>query len=259
MQCNAYDLEHKVAIVTGASRGIGFATAELLLARGANVVISGRKQEALDSCLDRLSAYGKERVRAVMAHGGDENGIQRLVGTASDTFGHIDILVNNAATSAHYGKIMDAEISAWDKTFNVNVRGVFLLTKAVLKAGMEKTGGSIVNVVSVGGIMPVEGLSIYNVTKAALIHFTKQLALEIGPQGIRVNAVAPGLIKTKFAEVLWSNDESRDAYESSNPLRRIGEPQEIAEAIAFLSSPAASYVNGQVLTVDGGGGFLKGS
>ncbi|MBX3577412.1 MAG: SDR family oxidoreductase [Rhizobiaceae bacterium] len=250
------DLDGKVALVTGASRGIGLAAAKRLVENGARVVISSRRQEALDASAAEIDAGKTGNVRAIAAHGGSVDDIERLVDGATSAFGPIDILVNNAATSAHYGNTLDADMSAWDKTFDVNVRGAFVLTKAVLASGMADRRGAIVNVASVGGINPVTGLSVYNITKAALIHFTRQIALELGPKGIRVNAVAPGLIRTRFAEVLWKDDESRVRYESTNPLRRIGEPEEVADAIVFLASPAASYINGQTLVVDGGGGVL---
>jgi NAD(P)-dependent dehydrogenase (short-subunit alcohol dehydrogenase family) len=252
------DLDGKVALVTGASRGIGLAAAKMLLRNGARVVISSRKQAALDAVLAEFDQPGPDRVRAIAAHGGNAEDAQRLVAETTGAFGKIDILVNNAATSAHYGDTLDADIAAWDKTFEVNIRGAFLLTQAVVRGGMRDRGGAIVNVASVGGITPAVGLSVYNVTKAALLHFTRQIALENGRHKIRVNAVAPGLIRTRFAEVLWKDDVARTRYEASNPLGRIGEPEEVASAIVFLCSPDASYINGQVLVVDGGGGVVAG-
>ncbi|HEV3101488.1 MAG TPA: SDR family oxidoreductase, partial [Candidatus Dormibacteraeota bacterium] len=165
----------------------------------------------------------------------------------------IDILVNNAATNPYFGPVLDAELSAWDKTFEVNLRGIFILTKLVYAASMEKYGGAIVNVSSIGGIRPGLGLGVYNITKAGVIMLTRQLARELGGK-VRVNAVAPGLVKTRFAEALWSNEAILDRVISSNPMGRIGVPDEIAGAVVFLVSDAASYVNGEVLVIDGGGG-----
>jgi NAD(P)-dependent dehydrogenase (short-subunit alcohol dehydrogenase family) len=250
------DLAGKVALVTGASRGIGLATAKRLVEAGGSVVISARKQEDLDAAAAELNAHGPGRAIAIASHGGRVEDVDRLVAGAISEFGTIDILVNNAATSAHYGDLLDADVGAWDKTFEVNVRGPWLLTKSVVNAAMRERGGSIVNIASVGGIVPVRGLSVYDVTKAALLHFTRQLALEVGSLGIRVNAVAPGVIRTRFAEVLWKDEEIVGRLERTNPLGRIGEPEEVAEAIVFLASPASSYVNGHVLVVDGGSGQI---
>lgn len=250
--------DQKVALITGASRGIGLATAKLFVSGGARVVISSRKQGALDQALAQLGGISPGHAHAIMAHGGRPEDISRLVSETLSIFGRIDVLVNNAATSAHYGDTLDADVSAWDKTFDVNVRGTFLLIQSVVNAWMRQNGGAIVNIASVGGINPVRGLSVYNITKAALLHLTRQLALELGGYGIRVNAVAPGLIQTRFAEVLWKEDAARAAFEKSNPLGRVGQPEEVAEAIVFLASSAAAYINGQVVVVDGGGGDIGG-
>jgi NAD(P)-dependent dehydrogenase (short-subunit alcohol dehydrogenase family) len=166
---------------------------------------------------------------------------------------HIDILVNNAATNPYFGPVLGAELGAWDKTFEVNLRGLFILTKLVYEAWMETHGGSIVNVASIGGLRPGLGLGVYNVTKAGVIMLTRQLARELGGK-VRVNAVAPGLIKTRFAEALWSNEAILDRVLASNPMGRIGVPDEVAGVVAFLVSDAASYVNGEVIVIDGGGG-----
>jgi NAD(P)-dependent dehydrogenase (short-subunit alcohol dehydrogenase family) len=170
-----------------------------------------------------------------------------------ERFAHIDILVNNAATNPYFGPVLGAELSAWDKTFEVNLRGIFVLTKLVYEAWMETHGGTVVNVASIGGIRPGLGLGVYNITKAGVIMLTRQLAREVGGK-VRVNAVAPGLIKTRFAEALWGNEEILDRVLASNPMGRIGLPEEVASAVAFLASDAASYINGEVLVIDGGGG-----
>jgi NAD(P)-dependent dehydrogenase (short-subunit alcohol dehydrogenase family) len=167
--------------------------------------------------------------------------------------GRIDVLVNNAATNPYFGPLIDADLAAWDKTFEVNLRGLFLLTKLVWNAWMKEHGGCVVNVASVGGLRPGPGLGVYNITKAGVIMLTRQLARELGGK-VRVNAVAPGLIKTYFARALWENDEIRNRVLTSNPLGRLGNPDEVAAAVAFLASDAASYINGEVLVIDGGGG-----
>jgi NAD(P)-dependent dehydrogenase (short-subunit alcohol dehydrogenase family) len=246
--------EGRVALVTGASRGIGAAIAEKLAAGGAQVVLSSRKQEDLDAEAERINAEHPGRATAIAAHAGHPDELERLVNDTMRRCGRIDILVNNAATNPHFGAVLDADLGLWDKTFEVNLRGVFALTKAVVNAHMERSGGSIVNVASVGGITPAFGLGIYNVTKAGLIMLTKQLAKELGGRGIRVNAVAPGVVKTRFAQVLTDTPEIRDRVLERNPLKRFGTTQEVANAVAFLASDEASYITGEVLVIDGGGG-----
>jgi NAD(P)-dependent dehydrogenase (short-subunit alcohol dehydrogenase family) len=247
-----FDLDGRVALVTGGSRGIGSAIATALVEQGAHVVISSRKQADLDEEAERINAQYPEKATAIAAHAGRPEDLERLVGTVMERFSRIDILVNNAATNPSFGPTIEAELGAWDKTFEVNLRGVFILTKLVYKASMESHGGSIVNVASVGGLRPGFGLGVYNVTKAGVIMLTRQLALEIGGK-VRVNAVAPGLVKTRFAEALWGNEEILERVISSNPIGRIGLPDEIAGAVVFLASDAASYINGEVIVIDGGG------
>jgi dehydrogenase/reductase SDR family member 4 len=248
-----FDLDGRVALVTGASRGIGSAIANALAEQGAQVVLSSRKQVDLDEEAERINTKFPERAVGIAAHAGRPEELERLVDEVMLRFSRIDILVNNAATNPYFGPVLDAELSAWDKTFEVNLRGIFVLTKLVYKASMEKYGGAIVNVSSIGGIRPGLGLGVYNITKAGVIMLTRQLARELGGK-VRVNAVAPGLVKTRFAEALWSNEAILDRVISSNPMGRIGVPDEIAGAVVFLVSDAASYVNGEVLVIDGGGG-----
>jgi len=244
-----------VALVTGASRGIGSAIARALAEQGAHVVLSSRKQADLDVEAASINADFPDRAIAIAAHAGRPEDLEKLVKETIGRHGRIDILVNNAATNPYFGPVIDAELAVWDKTFEVNLRGVFTLTQLVYRASMEKNGGSIVNVASVGGLRPGPGLGVYNVTKAGVIMLTRQLALELGGK-VRVNAVAPGLIKTRFAEALWGNEEILKRVLDSHPMGRIGTPDEIAGAVAFLASDAASYINGAVIVLDGGGGAL---
>ena len=239
--------------MTGASRGIGSAIAEALAEHGAEVVLSSRKQADLDTEAERINGLYPERATAIAAHAGRPEDLQRLVEQVMQRFSRIDILVNNAGTNPYFGPVIGAELSAWDKTFEVNLRGYFILTKLVYAASMEERGGSIVNISSIGGLRPGIGLGVYNITKAGVIMLTRQLARELGPK-VRVNAVAPGLVKTRFAEALWGNPEVLDRVVSQNPMGRIGLPDEIASGVLFLASDAASYVNGEVLVIDGGGG-----
>ena len=248
-----FDLKGRVALVTGASRGIGSAISEALAEQGAQVVLSSRKQADLDDEAARINTRFPEQAVGIAAHAGRPEDLKRLVEEVMSRFSRIDILVNNAATNPYFGPVIGAELTAWDKTFEVNLRGIFILTKLVYEASMEEHGGAIVNVSSVGGLRPGLGLGIYNVTKAGVIMLTRQLARELGPK-VRVNAVAPGLVKTRFAQALWGNEAILDRIVSSNPLGRIGVPDEIAGAVVFLVSDAASYVNGEVLVIDGGGG-----
>ena len=247
------DLSGKVALVTGASRGIGSAIAEVLAEHGASVVLSSRKQADLDTEAERINAKHPQKATAIAAHAGRPEELEKLVQAVVERFSRIDILVNNAATNPYMGPVIGAELAAWDKTFEVNLRGVFILTKLVYEASMEAHGGAIVNVASIGGLRPGIGLGVYNVTKAGVIMLTRQLARELGGK-VRVNAVAPGVIKTRFAEALWGNEAILDRILASNPMGRVGVPEEVAAAVLFLASDAASYVNGEVLVIDGGGG-----
>jgi NAD(P)-dependent dehydrogenase (short-subunit alcohol dehydrogenase family) len=247
-----FQLNDRVAIVTGASRGLGSAIAEGLVEHGARVVLSSRKQQDLDQEADRINARWAGRAVAIAAHAGREADLESLVTRTMERFGRIDILVNNAGTNPYFGTTLDAEPAAWDKTFEVNLRGYFLLTRLVYHAWMEEHGGAVLNIASTGGIRPSVGLGVYGVTKAGVIMLTRQLAREIGGK-VRVNCIAPGLFKTRFAEALWGNPEILNRVLASNPMGRIGDPSEIAGAAVFLVSDAASYVNGQVLVIDGGG------
>ena len=247
-----FDLTDRVAIVTGGSRGIGEATAGALADQGARVVISSRKLEGLQAAADRITARHAGAVTPMVAHVGRVEDSERLVSQVMARFGRIDILVNNAGTNPHFGPILDVELSAWDKTFEVNLRGPLVLTKLVVDAWMRAHGGAIVNVASIAGLRPEFGLGPYGVTKAALIMLTRQLATELGPHRIRVNAVAPSIVKTEFAAALWGNEEIARRALERNPLGRFATADEVASTIAFLVSDAASYINGEVLPIDGG-------
>ena len=238
-----FDLSGRVALVTGASRGIGSAIAGTLAEHGAQVVLSSRKQADLDAEAERINTQYAERATPIAAHAGRPEDLERLVQQVMERFSRIDILVNNAGTNPYFGPVMGAELAAWDKTFEVNLKGYFWTAH----------GGAIVNISSIGGLRPGLGLGVYNITKAGVIMLTRQLARELGGN-VRVNAVAPGLIKTRFAEALWGNQEILDRVLAQNPMGRIGVPEEVAAAVLFLASDAASYVNGEVLVVDGGGG-----
>jgi NAD(P)-dependent dehydrogenase (short-subunit alcohol dehydrogenase family) len=247
-----FSLEGRVAIVTGASRGIGEAIAVRLAEAGAAVALSARKPEGLDAVARRIGAAGG-RALAVAAHMGKPGDVEALVGRTVSAFGRVDVLVNNAATNPYFGPLLGIEEGAWDKTFEVNVKGYFAATRAVVAhLRSRKEPGAVVNVASIVGLRAAPLQGAYGMTKAAVISMTRTLAQELGPEGIRVNAIAPGLVETRFAGTLVSNEELRDRFVSRTALGRHAQPDEIAGAALYLASDASGYVTGHVLVVDGG-------
>jgi NAD(P)-dependent dehydrogenase (short-subunit alcohol dehydrogenase family) len=242
--------ETRTAIVTGASRGIGRATAELFAAEGCNVVLTSRRQEALDEVAAALlEAYPKVEVLAHAAHAAEPDQAAACVDAAMARFGRIDVLVNNAGTNPYFGPMVDLDPVRAEKTVRLNQYGVVLWTQLVWRASMSEHGGSIVNVASVGGLLTEPGIGYYNATKAAVIHLTRQFAQELAPL-VRVNAVAPGVVRTQLARALWENYEQQ--LSQALPLGRIGEPADVAEVIGFLAGPKSSWITGQTLVIDGG-------
>jgi len=246
-----FDLKGKVAIITGASRGIGQAIAEAYAREGVKVVISSRKQDGLDSVAESIRASGGEAL-PVAAHNGNKAALQALAQAAVDAYGRIDILVNNAATNPHFGTLLDAEDSLWQKTIEVNIMGTVWLTQAVVPMMREQGGGKIINVASVNGLRPGAMQGIYSMTKAALINLTQTLAMELASDGIYVNAIAPGLIRTQFARVIWENEQIAEPIIARTPLKRVGEPRDLAGIALFLASSASDYATGQTFVIDGG-------
>ncbi|MHB1576499.1 MAG: SDR family NAD(P)-dependent oxidoreductase [Candidatus Dormibacteria bacterium] len=245
-------LSGRVALVTGGTRGIGLATARLLLRGGCSVAISARKPEELELARQDLAARPGGEVIAIPANAGSPDDCRRLIGEVMGAFSRLDILVNNAATNPHFGPLVGVEPWAWEKTFAVNLQGPLLLVREAHRAWMAEHGGRVVNVSSVGGSSPAPGLGVYNLTKAALNMLTRQLALELGPDGVLVNAVAPGVVRTDFARPLVENPAIQAATERHNPLGRFAEPEDVARVIYFLVSDPSSYVNGAVIPVDAG-------
>ncbi|MBK9123379.1 MAG: glucose 1-dehydrogenase [Chloroflexi bacterium] len=246
-----FDVTGKVAIVTGASRGIGQAIATRYAQAGMKVALVSRKQDALDAVAETLRANGGD-VLPIAAHNGDKAALIAMVEAVAAHYGGVDVLVNNAATNPHFGTLLDAPDSMWHKTLEVNIMGPVWLAQAVVPMMRQRGGGKIINVASVNGLRPGTMQGIYSATKAAVINLTQTLAMELATDNIQVNAIAPGLIKTKFAEALWSNPDILEAVTSRTPARRIGEPDEIAGMALYLASPASSYTTGQVMVVDGG-------
>lgn len=249
-------LEGKTALVTGASRGIGRAIAAELAASGAHVMLSSRKQDALDAAIVDIvgersaSSPGiADRLAAFAANAGDPDAAEACVAATVERFGAVDILVNNAATNPYMGPSIEIDLGAFDKTVQVNWRGPLVWSQCVWRAWMAEHGGVILNVASVGGMSVESTIGIYNGTKAALLHLTRTLAAELAP-GVRVNAIAPGLVKTDMARALWEPNEA--AMARRMPLARLGEPTDIANAAVFLCSDAASWITGEALVVDGG-------
>jgi NAD(P)-dependent dehydrogenase (short-subunit alcohol dehydrogenase family) len=245
------DFAGKIALVTGASRGIGEATARLLAARGAHVIVSSRRQESVDAVAASIVEAGG-RASAIACHVGDEAAVDALFERVGEAHGRLDVLVNNAATNPHFGHIAETPLAMVDKTVAVNLRGYFQASQrgaVLMKAG---GGGAIVNVSSVNGERPGPMQGIYSVTKAAVISMTRAFAKECAAWGVRVNAVLPGLTDTKFAAALTQSERMLNMILPLIPLGRVAQPAEIAPAIAFLASDAASYVTGACLPVDGG-------
>lgn len=248
---NLFDLNGKVAIVTGSSRGIGLAIAERYAQHGAKVVLSSRKQESLDAVAADMREKGYD-VLPVAAHNGDKEALARLVDAAVQHYGGLDIVVNNAATNPHFGNLLDSEDSMWQKTFDVNIMGNFWLCQAAVPAMRRRKGGKIINIASVNGLRPGAFQGIYSMTKAAVISLTKTLAMELANDNIQVNAIAPGLIKTYFAQAIWDNEPVAQSIIERTPQRRIGEPDEIAGMAVYLASAASSFATGQLYVIDGG-------
>ncbi len=242
-------LDGKVALVTGGSKGIGKAIAASLSAAGAQVLISSRKADALTAAADEINAAGGGKVSWFAAHAGDADQSKACVDHCMEAYGRVDILVNNAATNPYMGPMLDIDAARASKTVEVNQYGYITWSRLVRDAWMKANGGVILNIASIGGLSVDGGIGYYNVTKAAVLHMTRNMAAELAPN-IRVNSIAPGLVKTDFARALWEQHE--EAIAKRMPLHRLGEPEDVANAALFLCSNAASWITGVNLVVDGG-------
>ena len=246
-----FDLDGKVALVTGASRGIGEAIAKLLAQQGAHVIVSSRKIDGCQAVADAITAAGG-KASAMACHIGEMEQIIATGAAIREQFGKLDILVNNAATNPYFGNVLDTDLSAFQKTVDVNIRGYFFMSVEAGKLMRENGGGAILNVASVNGLVPGEMQGIYSITKAAVINQTKVFAKECAQFGIRCNALLPGLTDTKFASALTTNDAILKNALQRIPLRRAADPSEMAGTVLYLVSDASSYTTGTAINVDGG-------
>lgn len=245
-------LDHKTALVTGSTRGIGLAIAEAFLQEGARVVISSRKQDSVNTVVQELNATYGDKVMGLVCHVGKVDTHTAVFEQINQIWGPVDILVNNAAANPYFGPMMNIEWGAFDKTFEVNIRGVLGVSRCFAQQLPKGVKGSIVNVSSIFGLAAAPLQGAYGMTKAALISMTQTLAHEWAPLGIRVNAITPGLVDTKFAKALTSNETLVSRYTDRAAMGRYGQPNEIAGAVVYLASEAASFVTGQQLSLDGG-------
>jgi dehydrogenase/reductase SDR family member 4 len=252
---NPFSLDGKVAIITGASKGIGEAIAFAYVQAGAKVIINSRKQEAVDEVAEALNALNTEGGLSAIGVAGQVGNVadcQKIFDAAMSAFGRVDIIVNNAATNPVFGPVEQTDDRAFNKIMEVNVKAPFELAKLCLPVMKQNGGGAIVNISSIGGVSPENFLGIYSVSKAALISLTKVMAMEWGKYNIRANVICPGLIQTKFSEALWANDKILQHVLNNVPLNRVGQPDEISGLALFLASESAGYCTGGVFMADGG-------
>jgi NAD(P)-dependent dehydrogenase (short-subunit alcohol dehydrogenase family) len=249
-----FSLKGKVAIITGGSRGIGKAIALDFAGAGADIVVASRKREACEAAAGEIEKLGG-RALAVAAHTGKMDQLENLVDKTLEHFGKIDILVNNAGTNPHFGATINIEKGAWDKTFEVNLDGVFFLTQIAFNKWMRDHGGVVINMASVAGLRPAPMTGAYSVTKAALIMLTQVLAAELGAYDIRVNAIAPGFIKTDLSKAVWTSDMFKEGVKKI-PIPRLGETEDIVAAALYLASNASSFMTGETIVIDGGARFI---
>ena len=251
MSDSLFDMTGKVALITGSTKGIGRSIAEEMARQGAKVVISSRKAEVCEQVAGELKAEGFEAI-AIPCHVGKKDQLQNLVDKTIETWGKIDVLVCNAATNPVYGTTAEMTDEAWDKIMETNVKGTFWLANMVLPGMAERGEGAVVLLSSIAGIRGNTTIGTYGVSKAAEAALARNLAVEWGPKGIRVNSIAPGIVKTDFAKALTEDPVRIKRAEEKTPLRRIGDPIDIAGLAVFLSTKASAYVTGQVIVADGG-------
>jgi NAD(P)-dependent dehydrogenase (short-subunit alcohol dehydrogenase family) len=251
MNNNLFDLTGRVAIVTGASRGIGFVIAETFALAGGKVVLASRKQNALDQAAEKIQAEGGDAF-PFAAHTGDGESVNNLVAASVERYGGVDILVNNAATNPHFGPLLTSEESQWDKILDVNLKGYFRMVKACVDSMRQRGGGKVINLASVAGLRYQQGMGIYGISKAGVLMLTQTLAVELAVDNIQVNAIVPGFIQTKFSRALWETPEIHQKITAQIPQGRIGQPDELTGMALYLASQASSFTTGAVMILDGG-------
>ncbi|MBV8580490.1 MAG: SDR family oxidoreductase [Candidatus Eremiobacteraeota bacterium] len=251
MTDDLFDLQGKVAIVTGSTRGIGLAIATRLAQHGARVVISSRDPEACARVAAELNADG-ERAIGVAAHVGKKDDLEHLVARTAEAWGGVDILVCNAAVNPYYGPLSRIDDEAYDRIMNSNVRSTLWLANLTFPSMVERGGGSAIFLSSIAGLGGTDKIGAYAVSKTALIGLARSLAAEWGPRGVRVNCLAPGIVKTEFARALWDNPKIAEGATRRAALRRLAEPDDVAGAAVFLAGRAGAYVTGQTIVIDGG-------
>lgn len=251
MSTNLFDLSGKIALVTGASRGIGEAIAKLLAEQGAHTIVSSRRAEDCDTVVKEIEAAGGS-AETIACNIGNMEDVEAAFAQISEKHGKLDILVNNAAANPYFGHILDTDLGAFNKTVDVNIRGYFFMSTAAGKLMRDNGGGVIVNTASVNGLKPGMYQGIYSITKAAVINMTKSFAKECAQFNIRVNALLPGLTKTKFAGALFENEDMHKMAMATIPMARHAEPEEMAGTVLYLVSDASSYTTGESIVVDGG-------
>jgi len=251
MNESMFDLGGRIALITGASRGIGAAVAALLAQHGARVIVTSRKLDGCEAVAGAIREAGGN-ARALACHVGDVEQIEATIADIAAEEGQLDILVNNAAANPYYGHVLDTPLPAFEKTVDVNIRGYFYMSVHAGRMMRQRGKGVIVNVASVNGVTPGPLQGIYSITKAAVISMTRVFARECGADGIRVNGLLPGLTRTRFASTLTQNEQALQYFLNSIPLGRIAEPDEMAGAVLYLVSDASSYATGMCMTVDGG-------
>ena len=254
MDASYFSLEGKLALVTGSSRGIGKSIALTFADAGADVVLASRKLPELEKVAEEIKAMGR-KVLCIPTHAKKVEDLENLVTTTLNEFGRIDVLVNNAATNPAMGPIVDTEESVYDHIIDTNLKGYFMMSKLVGKIMREQKSGNIINVSSAGGVSPAEGLGPYCISKAGINMLTKQMAMEMGPYNVRVNAIAPRIVKTDFSKALWSNEKLMQHEFQFTPLKCVATPEEIAQTALYLASTATNYMTGHILVLNGGAFF----
>ncbi|MBW1668079.1 MAG: SDR family oxidoreductase [Deltaproteobacteria bacterium] len=254
MDCSFLSLEEKVAIVTGGSRGIGKAIALAFADAGADVAIASRKLPDLEKVAEEIEAMGRKAL-CVPTHTRKVEDLRNLVSKVVSEFGRIDVLVNNAATNPAMGPIVDTEESVYDHIMETNLKGYFVMSQLVGKIMRDQKSGVIINVSSAGGLSPAEGLGPYCISKAGINMLTKALALELGPYNVRVNAIAPRIVKTDFSKALWTNEKLMEMEYKFTPLKCVATPEEIAQTALYLASTATNYMTGHIVVLNGGAFF----